>query len=350
MLKITSRLCRFLLISNATLWPFIFLVYFIQSVSPIPSYLVKGNKLKELIFIETNKSYTEKLPKNVSVLSLNINLSIKNNYDELNEENNFSRNFRKLLSSELQPYSVMKKLSKTSSNKTNLKTYKMELEIENSRLQKQKKILNSFTNKGEVISGKENNASHIKQINNNNAHLPTFENYASSLNANNQSNTSLLLEDNSLTMDIFSNISSLLNDSSINMTTVNDFGNIPINPTKTLTNDHSTDNEGSGLTSAAVAGVVIAVLIAILLLTGIVIYILYQKCGRKSKLESKCPSDNCGYVDDTLRSSGYLNSHIELPKESSEEMTSLDNDSFLNSLESMTFQNYWADNTKNTKV
>lgn len=37
-------------------------------------------------------------------------------------------------------------------------------------------------------------------------------------------------------------------------------------------------------------------------------------------------------------------------QESSEEMTSLDNDSFLNSLETMTIQNYWADNSKNTKV
>lgn len=37
-------------------------------------------------------------------------------------------------------------------------------------------------------------------------------------------------------------------------------------------------------------------------------------------------------------------------QENSEEMTSLDNDSFLNSLEAVTIQNYWADATKNTNV
>lgn len=31
-------------------------------------------------------------------------------------------------------------------------------------------------------------------------------------------------------------------------------------------------------------------------------------------------------------------------------MYSLDNDSFLNSLEAMTIQNYWTDNVKHTKL
>jgi len=37
-------------------------------------------------------------------------------------------------------------------------------------------------------------------------------------------------------------------------------------------------------------------------------------------------------------------------QENSEEMYSLDNDSFLNSLEAMTIQNYWTDNVKHTKL
>lgn len=37
-------------------------------------------------------------------------------------------------------------------------------------------------------------------------------------------------------------------------------------------------------------------------------------------------------------------------QENSEEMYSLDNDSFLNSLEAMTIQNYWADSIRHTKL
>lgn len=37
-------------------------------------------------------------------------------------------------------------------------------------------------------------------------------------------------------------------------------------------------------------------------------------------------------------------------QDNSEEMYSLDNDSFLNSLEAMTIQNYWTDSVKHTKL
>lgn len=113
----------------------------------------------------------------------------------------------------------------------------------------------------------------------------------------------------------------------------------------------STDSEKK-LSSGTVAGIVIVVLVSVTLLSSAVIYLLYRKFNGRctSVVESKFNTDNCGYLDDSLRSSIYLNNHIELPKESSEEMTSLDNDSFLNSLETMTIQNYWADNSKNTKV
>lgn len=37
-------------------------------------------------------------------------------------------------------------------------------------------------------------------------------------------------------------------------------------------------------------------------------------------------------------------------QDNSDEMYSLDNDSFLNSLEAMTIQNYWTDTVKHTKL
>lgn len=43
--------------------------------------------------------------------------------------------------------------------------------------------------------------------------------------------------------------------------------------------------------------------------------------------------------------------HIsKFSQDNSEEMYSLDNDSFLNSLEAMTIQNYWTDTVKHTKL
>ncbi|GIY76871.1 uncharacterized protein CDAR_513211 [Caerostris darwini] len=114
----------------------------------------------------------------------------------------------------------------------------------------------------------------------------------------------------------------------------------------------SLDEKNIKLSSGIVAGIVIGVLVCVTILSSAVIYFLYRKYNGKCAgvVEGKFNSDNCGYLDDSLRSSIYLNNHIELPKESSEEMSSLDNDSFLNSLETMTIQNYWADNSKNTKV
>lgn len=37
-------------------------------------------------------------------------------------------------------------------------------------------------------------------------------------------------------------------------------------------------------------------------------------------------------------------------QDNSDELYSLDNDSFLNSLEAMTIQNYWTDSVKHTKL
>ncbi|XP_044766354.1 uncharacterized protein LOC123322446 [Coccinella septempunctata] len=70
-------------------------------------------------------------------------------------------------------------------------------------------------------------------------------------------------------------------------------------------------------------------------------YFLYNNRGfnRPEVLNDHCSNpDSSGYLDDTS------------VRENSEEMYSLDNDSFLNSLEAMTIQNYWTDTVKHTKL
>ncbi|XP_022256179.1 uncharacterized protein LOC111088976 [Limulus polyphemus] len=108
------------------------------------------------------------------------------------------------------------------------------------------------------------------------------------------------------------------------------------------------DSRQNALSSAAVAGIIIGI-VSVAVLTGMTFLLLHHKdyCKAVNKMDSKCPPDS--YIDNSLATS-YMNNHIELPKESTEEMTSLDNDSFLNSLEAVTIQNYWADSSKSTKV
>uniref|UniRef100_A0A131YV89 Mucin n=1 Tax=Rhipicephalus appendiculatus TaxID=34631 RepID=A0A131YV89_RHIAP len=104
------------------------------------------------------------------------------------------------------------------------------------------------------------------------------------------------------------------------------------------------------LAGGAVAGIVIGSIASVALLAGLITYIVLRRPFLKLlNGQDKSSTDNVAYIDDSVRSS-YMNTHIELPKESSEEMTSLDNDSFLNSLEAVTIQNYWADTSKNTNV
>ncbi|XP_060863806.1 uncharacterized protein LOC132940307 isoform X1 [Metopolophium dirhodum] len=68
-------------------------------------------------------------------------------------------------------------------------------------------------------------------------------------------------------------------------------------------------------------------------------YIMYKK----SRWNTPQALDHCSNAD----SIGYLD---DMFKENSDEMYSLDNDSFLNSLEAMTIQNYWTENVKHTKL
>ncbi|XP_076340748.1 uncharacterized protein LOC143241094 [Tachypleus tridentatus] len=106
----------------------------------------------------------------------------------------------------------------------------------------------------------------------------------------------------------------------------------------------SQDSGQNALSSGTVAGIIIGI-ISVAVLTGMTFLLLHHKdyCKAVNKMDSKYPPDN--YIDNSL-ATNYMNNHIELPKESTEEMTSLDNDSFLNSLEAVTIQNYWADSSK----
>lgn len=121
----------------------------------------------------------------------------------------------------------------------------------------------------------------------------------------------------------------------------------PATVDKDLPNIESPDYPLAG---GAVAGIVLGSIALVALLAGLITYIVLRRPFLKLlNGHDKSSSENVAYIDDSVRT-GYMNAHIELPKENSEEMTSLDNDSFLNSLEAVTIQNYWADNTKNTNV
>uniref|UniRef100_A0A1W7R5J2 Putative nucleolar serine-rich protein n=1 Tax=Aedes albopictus TaxID=7160 RepID=A0A1W7R5J2_AEDAL len=91
------------------------------------------------------------------------------------------------------------------------------------------------------------------------------------------------------------------------------------------------------LNVGAISGICLA---SLGLLTGLsaALIILYRRYLYLNKPQALSEPDSSGYIDDsTIR-------------DNSDEMYSLDNDSFLNSLEAMTIQNYWTDNVKHTKL
>lgn len=77
-----------------------------------------------------------------------------------------------------------------------------------------------------------------------------------------------------------------------------------------------------------------------------------------NKPQTLSEPDSSGYIDDSIirvsctemRGLQEINRISLLLQENSDEMYSLDNDSFLNSLEAMTIQNYWTDHVKHTKL
>ncbi|KAG8225819.1 hypothetical protein J437_LFUL005626 [Ladona fulva] len=95
------------------------------------------------------------------------------------------------------------------------------------------------------------------------------------------------------------------------------------------------------LDTASIVGISLGSVLLVGAVAGGVGFVLYRRslyANKPQTLNDKCSNpDSSGYIDDTLR-------------ENSEEMYSLDNDSFLNSLEAMTIQNYWTDSVKHTKL
>ncbi|XP_049804395.1 skin secretory protein xP2-like isoform X3 [Schistocerca nitens] len=96
----------------------------------------------------------------------------------------------------------------------------------------------------------------------------------------------------------------------------------------------------AAMDAASITGIALGIVV-FSSLVGAVSFVMYRRryLNKPQTLNDKCSNpDSSGYIDDsTLR-------------ENSEEMYSLDNDSFLNSLEAMTIQNYWTDNVKHTKL
>uniref|UniRef100_A0A1B0DM82 Uncharacterized protein n=1 Tax=Phlebotomus papatasi TaxID=29031 RepID=A0A1B0DM82_PHLPP len=90
------------------------------------------------------------------------------------------------------------------------------------------------------------------------------------------------------------------------------------------------------LNAGAISGICLAVMF-LFVSAGFAGMLLYRR-RYINKPQTLSEPDSSGYIDDsTIR-------------DNSDEMYSLDNDSFLNSLEAMTIQNYWTDNVKHTKL
>ncbi|CAG4977151.1 unnamed protein product [Parnassius apollo] len=100
------------------------------------------------------------------------------------------------------------------------------------------------------------------------------------------------------------------------------------------------DPGSNRMDTGAIAGISFAAVV-LAALAGSTAFVLYRRryLNKPQTLNDKCSNpDSSGYLDDsTIR-------------DNSEEMYSLDNDSFLNSLEAMTIQNYWTDTVKHTKL
>ncbi|KAF7996844.1 hypothetical protein HCN44_002490 [Aphidius gifuensis] len=105
--------------------------------------------------------------------------------------------------------------------------------------------------------------------------------------------------------------------------------------------NNNNNKQFTTLDIAAIGGsfLAMAVLISSMASFGFLMYRKKYLNPPQTLNSDKCSNpDSSGYIDDsTIR-------------DNSEEMYSLDNDSFLNSLEAMTIQNYWTDSVKHTKL
>ncbi|XP_003251558.1 uncharacterized protein LOC100578709 isoform X1 [Apis mellifera] len=109
-------------------------------------------------------------------------------------------------------------------------------------------------------------------------------------------------------------------------------------------NSENSKRENTSRSTVDIAAITGSCLATVVLLStmGSLGFIMYRR--RYLNPPQTLNSDKCSNPD----SSGYIDDSTI--RDNSEEMYSLDNDSFLNSLEAMTIQNYWTDSVKHTKL
>ncbi|KAL1493454.1 hypothetical protein ABEB36_011503 [Hypothenemus hampei] len=113
---------------------------------------------------------------------------------------------------------------------------------------------------------------------------------------------------------------------------------IPSKQTGFKEEDLKSVTDTGNLSAAGITGITLGCIVIVGVICG-VSFFLYRNQGfnKPQVLNDRWSNpDSSGYIDDT--------------SDNSEEMYSLDNDSFLNSLEAMTIQNYWTDTVKHTKL
>lgn len=100
--------------------------------------------------------------------------------------------------------------------------------------------------------------------------------------------------------------------------------------------DTDTDNGGITMNTGIISIICVGIIGSLSAFSIMFVYVYRRRFLNKPQALSE--PDSSGYIDDsTIR-------------DNSDELYSLDNDSFLNSLEAMTIQNYWTDSVKHTKL
>lgn len=100
--------------------------------------------------------------------------------------------------------------------------------------------------------------------------------------------------------------------------------------------DTDTDNGGITMNAGIISIICVGIIGSLSAFSIMFVYVYRRRFLNKPQALSE--PDSSGYIDDsTIR-------------DNSDELYSLDNDSFLNSLEAMTIQNYWTDSVKHTKL
>ncbi|XP_045482140.1 uncharacterized protein LOC123686177 isoform X1 [Harmonia axyridis] len=174
-----------------------------------------------------------------------------------------------------------------------------------------------------------------------------------SINSNNSKDN--ILEETSVINENITNKFMKMSDNQVNASFLTDFNSTDMNMTYfenvtkyeknwLLNSEQISIAQKDGITDKMSTMEIIGIFLCCVFLVAIfcsIGYFLYNNRGfnRAEVLNDHCSNpDSSGYLDDTS------------VRDNSEEMYSLDNDSFLNSLEAMTIQNYWTDTVKHTKL